>query len=330
MHPAFSVIFFTTASGAGFGLFFWLGLLALCDRLPGPTVSWAALLAGALFAVAGLCSSVLHLGQPMRAWRAFSHWRSSWLSREGVVALATFVPAIVLAIGILQSPFGHYAGGPAQPFTPFELPVQVGAGLRLAGACLLLLSLATVACTAMIYASLKPVPAWTHPLVLPVYLVFALFCGGLLLCTILALDGLPLSNMIGLGIVAGALALWLLKWRAWHYVDHERAPVSRNDALGLPHARPVQVFERPHTEANYLLKEMGYVLARRHARKLRAIAVVLFALVPALLALPLWLLPHFDAGAIVLPIALLSALGGALVERWLFFAEARHLVTLYY
>ena len=32
MHPAFSVIFFTTASGAGFGLLSWLGLLAMAHR----------------------------------------------------------------------------------------------------------------------------------------------------------------------------------------------------------------------------------------------------------------------------------------------------------
>jgi hypothetical protein len=84
MHPAFSVIFFTTASGAGFGLFAWLGLLALCNRLPGPTAAWAALLAGALFAIVGLCSSVLHLGkadarlarlQPMAKFLALARGR---------------------------------------------------------------------------------------------------------------------------------------------------------------------------------------------------------------------------------------------------------------
>ena len=33
----------------------------------------------------------------------------------------------------------------------------------------------------MIYASLKPIPAWRHRLVVPVYLVFALLTGGLAL-----------------------------------------------------------------------------------------------------------------------------------------------------
>ena len=325
MHPAFSVIFFTTASGAGFGALAWLGLLALAGALPPRVSTLVALGLGAVLSAAGLLSSLGHLGQPQRAWMAFSQWRSSWLSREGVFATLTFLPGLWLAWLAWSGPLRELAGvDPAYLGVASTLAVRV-AGLLLSG-----LSIASVVCTAMIYASLKPIPAWRHPLVLPVYLVFALYCGGIVVAASVALFGGSLSNMAGFGIVAGALLLWLLKRSAWQRVDHERVPVSRNDALGLPHARPVQVFERPHTEANYLLKEMGYVLARRHAKRLRVIAVLLFALLPGLLALPLWMLPHFDGGAVLLPIALLSALAGALVERWLFFAEARHLVTLYY
>jgi len=178
MHPAFSVIFFTTASGAGFGLFAWIGLLALTNQLPGRMPAGLALVAGAVLAVAGLFSSVAHLGQPMRSWRAFSQWRSSWLSREGVVAVACFLPALWLGLMLWQS-------GPA-----FAAP----GAMRIAGALLLLLSLATISCTAMIYASLKPIPAWTHPLVLPVYLGFALFTGGLLLLAVAGLAGAPFDN----------------------------------------------------------------------------------------------------------------------------------------
>jgi DMSO reductase anchor subunit len=130
-------------------------------------------------------------------------------------------------------------------------------------------------------------------------------------------------------VLAGALALTLLKVFAWRFVDEGRSPVSRNSALGLPHVRAVHVFERPHTEANYLLKEMGYVLARKHARKLRLAAVLLFAVAPALCMIPV-MLSAWPLLGIAAPIALTFALAGALVERWLFFAEARHLVTLYY
>ena len=310
MHPAFSVIFFTTASGAGFGALAWLGLLAMSGPLPLPRVAaLVALVLGMVLCAAGLLSSLGHLGQPQRAWRAFSQWRSSWLSREGVFATLTFAPALWLA-------WLAWRG------------VDDGAGARVAGLLLACFSLASVVCTAMIYASLKPIPAWRHPLVLPVYLVFALFTGGLLVLAVAGkrVDGAPAAT----GMILGAVLLALLKLRAWRYIDADRSPVSRNSALGLPHSRPVQVFERPHTEANYLLKEMGYVLARKHARKLRLIALVMFALVPVLCAIPVLVAqPHGMPGA-PMTLALVSALAGALVERWLFFAEARHLATLYY
>jgi DMSO reductase anchor subunit len=325
MHPAFSVIFFTTASGAGFGLLAWLGMLSMAGALPPRFTTVVALVLGAGLAAAGLLSSLGHLGQPQRAWMAFSQWRSSWLSREGVFATLTFVPALWLAWLAWTGPL-HVVYG----VEPVYLGLASTVPVRIAGLLLAALALASVVCTAMIYASLKPIPAWRHPMVLPVYLLFALLSGGLLLASVVGLVGGTLSNMAGFGVAAGALLLWFLKARAWSYVDTGRLPVSRNDALGLPHQRDVQVFERPHTEANYLLKEMGYVLARKHAKRLRLIAVLLFAVLPALLALPLWLLPHFDGSGPLLAVASLSALAGAIVERWLFFAEARHLVTLYY
>jgi DMSO reductase anchor subunit len=330
MHPAFSVIFFTTFSGAGFGLFAWMGLLALSNQLPGRMPAGLALLAGALLAVAGLFSSVAHLGQPLRSWRAFSQWRSSWLSREGVLSVACLLAALWLGWLLWRALPGQSRFGVVRPDYAAVAPVVATAAMRLAGALLVLLSLATIACTAMIYASLKPIPAWTHPLVLPVYLGFALFTGGLLLLTVAGLAGNDFNNpLVAMSVMAGAAALWLLKWRAWHYVDHGRMAVSRNSALGLAHSRTVHVFERPHTEANYLLKEMGYVLARKHAHRLRLASILLFALLPALCALLVLNFSHGTVGP-AMSLALLSALTGALIERWLFFAEARHLVTLYY
>src|SRR5688572_23497028 len=163
MHPAFSVIFFTTASGAGFGLLAWLGALALAGALPPRLASLVLLGTGAALAAAGLLSSLAHLGQPQRAWMAFSQWRSSWLSREGVFATATFAPALWMAWLL-------WNGVPAQVsgLDPAYAGVAVSGAMRFAGALLVLLSLASVVCTAMIYASLKPIPAWRHPLVLPI------------------------------------------------------------------------------------------------------------------------------------------------------------------
>src|SRR5262245_16278734 len=102
MHPAYSVIVFTTASGAGYGLLFWLAILTVFDNLP-PDPILGVVGLGTAFALitAGLLSSTAHLGRPERAWRAFSQWRTSWLSREGVAAIGTFVPFGLFAFGWL-------------------------------------------------------------------------------------------------------------------------------------------------------------------------------------------------------------------------------------
>src|SRR4249919_987270 len=98
MHPALSVIFFTAISGCGYGLLFLLGLgLAANAQLFGRNEALLVLATGAVFAAAGLISSLFHLGQPQRAWRALSQWRSSWLSREGVASFCSFVPVVGLA-----------------------------------------------------------------------------------------------------------------------------------------------------------------------------------------------------------------------------------------
>jgi DMSO reductase anchor subunit len=103
-----------------------------------------------------------------------------------------------------------------------------------------------------------------------------------------------------------------------------------NSATGLK-GGTVRSIEWPHTEENYLLKEMGFRIARKHGDRLRLIVQVLaFALPLLFLAATLgvarwnWLATALSLLAAVLQLA------GMLVERWLFFAEARHTVTLYY
>jgi len=317
MHPAFSVIFFTTLSGAGYGLMAWLGALAVLQHggiAGAPELSLralgAGLLASLLLVTAGLLSSTAHLGKPLRSWRAFSQWRTSWLSREGVMAVLTYAPALALLAWLL-------ALSPERAW-PAAWPLAAGAAL---GACALL----TVACTAMIYASLPPIPAWRHPLVVPVYLAFALLSGAVLLGALPGASGAGRVAAWAVALLAPLTAL--LKWRYWAAIDRQPLPASRGDALGLPGRRP-SVFERPHTEDNYLTREMGYVLARKHAAKLRRIATALFAVLPLALALVALALPA--AGTASMIAAAWSVLLGALVERWLFFAQARHVVTLYY
>ena len=158
MNPAFSVIFFTTASGAGYGLIALFGIGAMLGLLPDDRWFGGISLGVALALVsAGLLSSTFHLGHPERAWRAFSQWRTSWLSREGVLAVLTFVPAGLLwLVWVLCGP---------------------GIWTMILGPIAAALALATVWATAMIYASLKAIDAWYTPLTPASYLLFSAATG---------------------------------------------------------------------------------------------------------------------------------------------------------
>src|SRR5260221_648142 len=110
MHPALSVILFTTASGAGYGLLILLAVFAALGLLPAhPGFGLAAFVVALGLISFGLAASTFHLGHPERAWRAFSQWRSSWLSREGVASVATYLPALGFAFGWVW--LGDHHGG---------------------------------------------------------------------------------------------------------------------------------------------------------------------------------------------------------------------------
>jgi DMSO reductase anchor subunit len=310
MHPALSIVLFTTASGAGFALLLLLGLGAPLGLLPESSwFAFVALAAAIALAVAGLGSSAFHLGRPERAWRAFSQWRSSWLSREGVLSVLTFVPTAIFAIGWVF--FGTTRGF-----------------IGLCGIVAAALAAGTIYCTGMIYASLKPIHQWHNGWVVPGYLALGLMGGLLVLDFLVRLwvrhaTGLALLTLVIVGIA------WWLKTRYWLFIDTTSAPTTVASATALGSRGRVRLFESPHTEENYLLKEMGFQIARKHARRLRRIAWLTgFALpgLASLVALILWGVP----GTVAAGLALASAAFGLVVERWLFFAEAKHTVTLYY
>jgi DMSO reductase anchor subunit len=321
MRPTFSIIVFTVLSGAGYGLWTLLALILLGGQAAasidgsasgagaGWTISCLAL--GFVLVGIGLLSSLGHLGKPLRAWRAFSQWRSSWLSREGVSAVLTFVP--VLAFAALH--------GTADPRWSGSFAATLCLLLILAG------SLATMVCTANIYACLKPVRAWHNRYVVAGYLLLGLH-GGILLAWVLArlhADPMPALALLPFGVTATALAGAILKIVYWRYVDGLVGPTTAH-AIGLD--GDVRAFEHPHTQENYLTHEMGFRLARKHARKLRRLALLGAFVAPALLAIVALLLPASATFAAWL--ALVGGIIGIFVERWLFFAEARHAVMLYY
>lgn len=287
MHPAPSVILFTTLSGLGFGLLFFLGLGF-------PAVSgWVAFVFFAIaygLAVGGLMASTFHLGHPERAWKAFTQWKTSWLSREGWCA--------VLALVVM----GLYAIGVVFLDRQWSLLGWIGA----------LMSLATVFTTSMIYTQLKTIPRWNMNLTPAMFLSFSL-AGGALLAG---------QTRVAIPLLLIAALVQILYWKKSDKAL-EASGTNLGTATGLGNRGTVRAFEPPHTGTNYLLREFVHVVGRKHADKLRVISFVLAFVLPVLLMV----LPfnHFLA-----LLAVASHLAGIATSRWLFFAQAEHVVGLYY
>ena len=288
MHPAPSVILFTTLSGIGFGLLAFLGL-----GLPLVTgwLAFAFFALAYLLAIGGLLASTFHLGHPERALKAFSQWQTSWLSREAWAAVGALLVMGVYGAGLV--------------FLNLRLPI-----LGVIGA---VLSLATVYCTSMIYAQLKTVPRWNIPLT-PVLFISLSLAGGALL------SGASFLALILLGSAGCVqIAYWIVG-----DTQFARSGTTMESATGLGHIGSVRAFEPPHTGTNYLLREFVHVVGRKHASKLRIIALGLMVLAPTLLIVS----PLNYIWALLL--AAVTHLAGVCVSRWLFFAQAEHVVGLYY
>ncbi len=286
MHPAPSVIIFSVFSGMGFGLLAMLGFgFAQAYGIAG--FLWWGL--GYSLAIAGLLSATFHLANPKNAIKAFSQWRSSWLSREGIAAVATLVILAPMALSDWLN-LGWWRGFGC-----------VGA----------VLALFTVFTTSMIYTQIKAVPRWNHWVTPVMFMAFAITGGAIL-------AGLPVALWLIWTVGAALLAMWWIGDGAF-----ARAGETMGTATGLSAIGEVTVFEQAHTSGNYLLREMIYVVGRKHAAKLRIIAMGLAVALPALI---LVLIPAPFGFAL----AAVSHLIGALAARWLFFAQAEHVVGLFY
>ena len=288
MHPAPSVIVFSTISGLGFGLMLFMGL-GLPDVSGWVAASFATLALG--LAVIGLLASTFHLANPKNAIYAFSQWKTSWLSREGILA--------VLTLGV----FFIYAA--LWAFMDNRIPML--------GYLAAALAMGTVFTTSMIYAQLKTVPRWNMASTPLLFLLYASAGGALL------------SNQMQVAVILLGLII-AFQALAWMQGDTALAHSgsSIESATGLGNLGKVRLLEKPHSGENYLLHEMVYVVGRKHAAKLRVLAMLLGALLPIVLIL------LTEVNHVVVVVILLSHLIGLFAQRWLFFAQAEHVVGLYY
>ncbi|HET8791098.1 MAG TPA: DmsC/YnfH family molybdoenzyme membrane anchor subunit [Modicisalibacter sp.] len=308
MHPALSVIFFTVASGAGFGLVMVTIVLDLLGGVPGlgATGTLVAAFTGVILATAGLLASTLHLANPKNAWRAFFRFRSSWLSREAVFSVLFYPTMLLYMLGLWMT------GGAAQ-----------SAWTALAGLLALVLAVAAVFATGMIYASLRTIPQWNSPLVPANYLLLSLASGAVCLTVVVALAQGQAEMVAMLALVLLSAAA-VLKAIYFFWIGKPQGPTI-NTAVGMTRGR-MRLLESGQSSDSFLNKEFGYQASAKRIGQLRLVVYLFGFIAPFVLIMQL----IRTEAALLAPLAVLLLLTGLLAERWLFFAEARHVVNLFY
>ncbi len=292
MKPATSLIIFTVFSGFGFGLLFWLNLNLNASSIFPTVISFTAAF---LISSIGLISSVFHLGNPQRALLAFTQWRSSWLSREAILASLALLISFVHAVLVILYEFYFY-----------------WLGLIAAVLCLL-----TIFSTAMIYTQMKTVPRWNMKATPVLFLLYGTVGSSVVLNS--ELFSFILFSILGLVQIV-----------TWIKGDAQFKSLSTiNTATGISENNSlVRMLEPPHTGSNYLMKEMIHIVAQKHILKLRWISLCLLSLLPAALSI-LSTTIYINSSIFLAGIACINVIG-TLISRWLFFSEAEHVVGLYY
>lgn len=321
MNPAFSVIFLTTLIGVAQGLFIAMVTgqsISALGFLPEQSNQFYVLgsMVVIAFLIAGLIASFFHLGHPERAWRTATMWRTSWLSRE-VIVLPLLMGA-VFVYGLIHH-YGWDLGdlGIANGFNK-GLSLIVGVGG-------VVIALALFICTAMIYACIKFLQEWSHPLTVINYTLFGL-CSGFLMATLLAEYTAPEFTMF-FGMATLILAFIVLITRSWSLLRNAKLkPKSTiQSAIGIRHGKIQQ-------------KSMGFMGGSINTRDFfhgvkphlfKSIKWIFLLLVFPLMVV-LLLLGLLNGSIILLAAAFVVQYIGLIAERWFFFAQANHPQNLYY
>ena len=308
MHPSKSIIFFTVFSGTGYGILLSLSYLAiLTDINFDNNFKLFLMITSFVFISSGLLSSTLHLGHPERAWRSFSQWKSSWLSREGLAAIITFLPLIIFyLLWYLDNFFYVY----------FLHSTSI-------------LCLITIYCTGQMYATLKTIPAWNNILVTPIYTINAICMGALTVYCFTRFYEFEISYLYHLTIASLTLCFFM-KLIYW-YIISKKTISTANSATGLGKDNNISLFESPHTGKNFLTTEMINKIKKEKGNFLRLCFGILTCILPIYMIIQEASL-IIDSFILKLTFlfVLIFALIGMLIERYLFFIQAKHVVSLYY
>ncbi len=152
----------------------------------------------------GLTASVLHLGQPLKAWRAFLGWRKSWLSRE-IIAFNVFAGVALTAVAVPWIP----------PIVKWQSPIS-----SVATVC----GLAAVFVSAMVYVDTRR-PLWCARITFGNFFGTTLLLGATFAAVVFGwMDRLSLAQPFAVAALIIRTALFV--WRRFEIHAALRNPAS--------------------------------------------------------------------------------------------------------
>jgi len=312
MHPPISLIFFFLTAGTSIGLFiltYFIEFLTIFGKgqgLPKEVVLVSGVISLILIG-AGAVGASFHLGHKLRAWKAIRRFNTSWLSREAVFSGAYgFTLLIYLVLKYFEvSPFLEHTFG----IITWILGVLSGYS------------------TAMIYASNRFVLEWNSGITVIYYLLMYLMFGSSAFTVISYFYNLPYTGtflfltflfvLLGLGFrIAFNVRQFYIK------------RPTLNEALNLPHNRPIRVIDKGSTTENYCTTEFYYAKGKQMLPTFIPLAYLFTFVIPLFLLIYIYVTDVVNLPLLVL--IYLSVLAGSAIERWCFFVEGNHVQNLFY
>ena len=322
MHPAFSVIFLTTLTGAGGGLFMALfsvqaySELNLLPDLASTSFYGLGSIIVLVLLVLGLVASFFHLGHPERAWRAASQWRTSWLSRE-VIALpimmgVTFIYGAMHLIGI----DGIVYSQGANTITYSLLVGAVG----------VIAAFALFICTAMIYACIKFLQEWSSPLTVINYTLLGM-ASGFTLATALSsyYDAPEMSKFLGAWSIILTVIAFVTRSASLIRNSRIKYKSTVESAIGIRHNKIVQKSQGA-MGGSFNTREYFHGATAMAMKSIKWVFMLLVFPLPVLLVAS----ALGEMNSQVLVAAFIIQYIGLIAERWFFFAQANHPQNIYY
>ena len=237
-------------------------------------------------------------------------FRTSWLAREGLLAIL-FYPLLFLYLYLIYMDFQN------DNFIVMQFFSFI----------IFIFGLTIIYCTGMIYACLKTIPQW-NTLLTPInYISIGFFLGGLIFFFILDFYNYDM-DLYKFYLLFIILFSFTLKILYYFKIKSPRYNIRQatNAAIKLKETN-VRLLDVGHTGSTFLTDEFGYKVKEK-----KLFVVKLFSMIGGFL-IPFFLMyvhSFIYENHIICLSAISFAFMGMVAERWLFFAQAKHVVNLYH